>query len=253
MTGSERNTQRCVAKIHTHKYTYTELRRTSAHAQTQPYARTHTHAQTCPCTKVLVESPTWLTCPPLPSLPTSVFPSRGQPDLDRDFRHPRVKGERALKRDIAKAKSLFSEGILAAESVPQTPRLSRIATEWDLLPPVPDIISAVGGFTKHYFQLGFIQKELFPRRLEANHRSVSVLLLLGILSISARFTPAIACSYGGGIQATELFMERAQNLANLEIYEEPSLERCQGFYLLSLAQQGSGWKNRSYVSVRGAV
>ena len=57
------------------------------------------------------------------------------------------------------------------------------ADEWDLLPPLPDIIEAVHLFTRNYFQLGFIPKELFPRQLEQDHRSVSVFLLLAILSI----------------------------------------------------------------------
>lgn len=126
------------------------------------------------------------------------------------------------------------------------------ADEWDLLPPLPDIIEAVHLFTRNYFQLGFIPKELFPRQLEQDHRSVSVFLLLAILSISARFSARLVDRYDGEIKAAAFFMERASALALSELYQEPSLERCQGFYLLSLAQQGSGMRNASYVGGTGS-
>jgi hypothetical protein len=56
--------------------------------------------------------------------------------------------------------------------------------------------------------------------------------------------------YGSGICAAETFMERATTLSLREIYYPPSLERCQGFYLLSIAQQGSEDRNRSSVCRR---
>jgi hypothetical protein len=120
--------------------------------------------------------------------------------------------------------------------------------EWDLLPPPSEVIEAVNTFTRHYFQLGFIPKIAFTERLRTNHRSVSVFLLLGILSISARFTPSLVERYGSGVKAAEKFMERASAVALNELYKEPDLERCQGFYLLSIAQQGSGLKSQSSVS-----
>ena len=119
--------------------------------------------------------------------------------------------------------------------------------EWDQLPPLTDIIDGINRFTRHYFQLGFIPKRQFPERLLKDHRSVSVFLVVSILSISARLSPALSVRYGSGIQAAEYFMERAAALAYDEIYEEPTLERCQAFYLFSIAQQGSGLRNQSYV------
>jgi hypothetical protein len=109
-------------------------------------------------------------------------------------------------------------------------------------------VEAVNSFTLRYFQLGFIPKQLFSSRLTQNHRSVSVFLLLSILSISARFTSSLARRHGSAVRAAELFMESASNMAMGEVYAHPTLERCQAFYLLSIAQQGSGLKNRSYVS-----
>lgn len=130
---------------------------------------------------------------------------------------------------------------------PVPPKNVKGVDPWDYLPPLPDVIDAVNQFTRNYFQLGFIPKQTFPERLRTDHRSISVFLLLSILSISARFTPALVERYGGGMKAAEIFMERASAVALTELYEVPSLERCQAFYLLSIAQQGSGLKNKSYV------
>ena len=121
--------------------------------------------------------------------------------------------------------------------------------EWDCLPPVPEIIDAVHMFTRHYFQLGFIHKASFTDELASNPRSMSVFLLLGILSISARFTPSLIARYGSAVKAAETFMERCSAVALNELYKEPNLERCQGFYLLGIAQQGSGYNDKSYVSL----
>src|SRR5690606_16629548 len=71
-----------------------------------------------------------------------------------------------------------------------------VASEWDYLPPLPDILEGVTNFTRHYFQLGFIPLERFlarireadPRhgnggRSKDGQRSVTPFLLLSILSI----------------------------------------------------------------------
>lgn len=115
------------------------------------------------------------------------------------------------------------------------------------------MIDGVDKFTSCYFQLGFISKRSYLERLGEDHRSTSIFLLLCILSISARITPSIANRYGGGIEAAQFFVRRASILASGEIYECPTLERCQAFYLLSVAQQGNGENNRSYVSRLSAV
>lgn len=119
--------------------------------------------------------------------------------------------------------------------------------EWKTLPPIEDLIDGVNCFTRHYFQLGFIHKQKYTEQLRTNHRSTSVFLLLSILSISARLSQALRARYGGRIEAAKYFTSRASSLALGEVYETPTLERCQAFYLLSLAQQGSGESNKSYV------
>ncbi|KAM0283729.1 hypothetical protein ACHAQH_002318 [Verticillium albo-atrum] len=178
----------------------------------------------------------------------SIFPVRGQPDDDRDYRHPRMRAEKASKRDINKSRREVLDAPVIPLSVTPAGR-PNLSDEWDLLPPLPEIVEAVHLFTRKYFQLGFIPKQLFPARLQRDHRSVSVFLLLSILSISARFSLALTRRYQGEIKAADFFMERASALALNELYQEPTLERCQAFYLLSIAQQGSGWRNRSYINL----
>ncbi|KAM5348792.1 hypothetical protein ACJ41O_008615 [Fusarium nematophilum] len=170
-----------------------------------------------------------------------IFPVRGQPDHDREFRHPRVRAEKTARRDPAKVR----REILDAPVRP----LGKPDDEWERLPPLADIIDGINRFTRHYFQLGFIPKHQFPERLLNDYRSVSVFLVVSILSISARLSPTLAARYGSGMKAAEFFMERAAHLAYGELYEEPTLERCQAFYLLSIAQQGSGWRNKSYINM----
>ncbi|GKT42592.1 uncharacterized protein ColSpa_02773 [Colletotrichum spaethianum] len=158
-----------------------------------------------------------------------------------------MRAEKTAKREADKAKR--SASVASVPRGPSAPALRKPADEWEFLPPLPEIIDAVHIFTRKYFQLGFIPKELFPLQLQRDHRSVSVFLLLGILSVSARFSPALAHRYQGEMKAVDYFMERASTMALDELYQEPTLERCQGFYLLSLAQQGSGWRNRSYINI----
>lgn len=115
------------------------------------------------------------------------------------------------------------------------------------MPPMPEIIEAVDRFTQRYFQLGFLPKRQYRDRLRKDRQSINMFLLLSILSISARLSPLMAKRYGTGMKASEFFMSRASDLAIGEVYEEPTLERCQAFYLLSIAQQGSGYNHKSYV------
>lgn len=120
---------------------------------------------------------------------------------------------------------------------------------WDLLPPLEQVIDAVNMFTRQYFQLGFIPRHTFVQQLRQQPRSVSVFLLLSLLSVSGRMTPSLVEAYGGAGPTAELFMDRASTVALTELYQEPTLSRCQAFYLLSLAQQGSGYRNKSYVNL----
>lgn len=172
----------------------------------------------------------------------SIFPVRGQPDMDRDYRHPRTRADKSSKSvsNSAKPRRSIAEGSQAPQQ--------RQADNWEGLPPLEDLIDGVNLFTKQYFQLGFIPKEQYPERLRKDLRSTSLFLLMSILSISARLSPAFKVRYGNGVKAAEYFMERASSIAFEEVYQEPTLERCQAFYLLSIAQQGSGERNKSYVS-----
>lgn len=176
---------------------------------------------------------------------SSVFPIRGQPDSDRDYRHPRTRAERVPKRDPNKGRRATAEPVGSILASPGQQSMT-VEDEWALLPPLNEVIEAVDTFTCHYFQLGFIPKQRFPERLAQDHLSVSPFLLLTILSVSARFTPSLSQRFSSGVKAAETFMEHAQRLAITKIYD-PSLETCQAFYLLSISQQGSGWKNPSYV------
>jgi hypothetical protein len=173
----------------------------------------------------------------------SIFPVRGQPDDDRQYRHPRIRASKQVnKKDTARSRrSTLGSRLDSPSSAP--------ADEWEDLPPLSEIIDAVNRFTRHYFQLGFIPKQQFSERLRKDHRSVNLFLLLSILSISARLSPALTKRYGTGVAAAEFFMDRAAAMAMRELYQEPTLERCQGFYLLSIAQQGNGIRNQSHVCV----
>jgi hypothetical protein len=169
------------------------------------------------------------------------FLERGQPDHDRDFRHPRVRADKSGRRDPAKAR----RDILDAPVKP-----NKMNSEWERLPPIPEIIDGINRFTRYYFQLGFIPKEQFPRRLLQDHQSVSIFLVVSILSISARLSPPLATRYGSGMKAAEFFMERAAAIAPSEIFAPRyTLESCQAFYLLSIAQQGSGLRNESHMNM----
>ncbi|KAF4509886.1 hypothetical protein G6O67_001823 [Ophiocordyceps sinensis] len=173
-----------------------------------------------------------------------VFPVRGQPDQDRDYRHPRARAERSSRHAVAKLRRSILDGPVASNHSPD---------EWHDLPPLPDLVDGVNRFTRYYFQLGFIPKHHYPARLRNDHRSVNLFLLLGILSISARLSPSLKARYGTGVRAAEFFIERASDMAIGEVYQEPTLERCQAFYLLSIAQQGNGLRNKSYINMGIAV
>lgn len=178
-----------------------------------------------------------------------IFPARGQPGTDREYRHPRQRAPRAPKPTAAAVAAAAADGRVSAPRPRSLSGAGQAVDEWLDMPPLEDIIDAVDRFTKSYHQLSFIPKQQFRKKLEQDHRSVNIFLLLGILGISARMTPALIKEYGSGMQAAEHFMGRAVEIASSEIYLGPTLERCQAFYLLSLAQQGSGLKNDSYLNI----
>ncbi|KAI0602572.1 hypothetical protein F4775DRAFT_144506 [Biscogniauxia sp. FL1348] len=177
-----------------------------------------------------------------------VFPSRGDADQDRQFRHPRQRADRKSKGDIVRVKkeSAVSPALLHNALVDLKP--PKVANEWDLLPSLDIVLDNIDTFTKHFYQLGFVPKKTFPKGLRENPESMSVFLLLSMLCISARFNNYFIKTYGDGLKPATEFMQRAQRLAIHELYQEPTLERCQAFYLLSIAEQGSGKSNTSYIS-----
>ncbi|TLD33648.1 hypothetical protein PspLS_01382 [Pyricularia sp. CBS 133598] len=186
-----------------------------------------------------------------------IFPVRGQPDKDREYRHPRTKAEKSALRTNIRARG-GADSLIA--SVPPSSASGHLALggqlgspedddPWQILPALPVIIDAVTSFVHHYFQLGFIPKQMFMERLRTDHRSISPFLLLGIISISARFTPSLVKQYRTGIEASEVYIASASRLALKLLYDKPSLQTCQGFYLLSIAQQGSGLKNASFLNL----
>lgn len=167
--------------------------------------------------------------------------------MDRDYRHPRTRSDKVDKSTTGSTTGSAAKSRRSTTSGPSaSPR--HLADDWESLPPTQEIIDAVNLFTKQYFQLGFIPKEQYPERLRKNLRATSLFLLTSILSISARLSPALKLRYGNGVKAAGFFMGKASSIANEELYQEPTLERCQAFYLLSIAQQGSGERNSSYVS-----
>lgn len=172
----------------------------------------------------------------------SIFPVRGQPDLDREYRHPRTRQDKSSKnRTPAKRPTPGADDSSGAPH-------RRPTDDWHGLPPLEDLIHGVELFTRYYLQLGFIPKDHYVKRLRNDLRSTSLFLLVSILSISARLSPAFRLRYGGGAQAALHFMERASAVAAKEVHQEPTLERCQAFLLLSIAQQGNAERNKSYVS-----
>lgn len=177
----------------------------------------------------------------------SVFPTRGDSDADRNFRHPRLRktpGKSKGDTSSVKRESTTSTGVY--DILANVKNLDS-DDEWTLLPEIRLVKEGINAFTLHYFQLGFIPKDRFPARVEQRPDSVSVFLLLSILSISARFNKSFEIKYGSGQKACAEFMQRCEMLALEQIYKAPTLERCQAFFLLSIAQQGSGKTSASYV------
>ncbi|KAI1778988.1 hypothetical protein F4818DRAFT_437789 [Hypoxylon cercidicola] len=176
----------------------------------------------------------------------SVFPTRGEMDQDRQFRHPRMRADKKSKSDIKVKREPPSPGLLHKALADYRPL--KLENEWDLLPGVDAVVDGINTFTRNYYQLGFIPKKRFPKQVQDNPSSMSVFLLLSILAISSRFNKAMIEAYGDGLKAATEFMHKAQCLAIHELYQQPTLERCQAFYLLSIAEQGSGKSNTSYIS-----
>lgn len=84
-------------------------------------------------------------------------------------------------------------------------------------------------------------------QLQTTPESLSVFLLLSMLSISARFTPTLVQRYETPSKAAQVFAKRAQTLVGEEILGAPTLDRAQAFFLCSIWNWGSGYRDRSWV------
>lgn len=103
-----------------------------------------------------------------------------------------------------------------------------------------------------YFQLGFTPKSAFLQAVARDRTQISTFLLSCILSVSARFTPALVRRYGSAAKATDHFLEICRTMALTEMYR-PSLERTQAFFLLAISEWGNGDKDRSSMDMGIAV
>lgn len=165
-----------------------------------------------------------------------------------------MRAEKNSKRDPNKVRREILDAPILRPPIP--PQKTKGFDEWDMVPDLPCIVEAIKRFTQVYFQLGFIPKTRFIQNLTSNwnQRSVSAFWLTSLLATAARFTPSLIQKHDNSpIKAAETYMDRASALAINELYKEPTLERCQAFYLLSIAQQGSGWGNRSYINLGIAI
>ncbi|TPX14484.1 uncharacterized protein E0L32_005448 [Thyridium curvatum] len=174
---------------------------------------------------------------------------RGDPDEDRQFRHPRKKSQNPLRRGGAAARPRRE----AIESPPLTLRPFSDQNEiMDVLPPFREIVDAVHYLIGHEFQLSFIPKAHLLLSLTGG-RAPSAFLLLGILCLSARYTPSLAQRHGSPNAATEVYLAHAQSIAQDAIWGGPCLDKCQAFYFISKAQLYSGNKSGAHQSLGIAI
>ncbi|KIW19657.1 hypothetical protein PV08_00231 [Exophiala spinifera] len=137
---------------------------------------------------------------------------------------------------------------------PMTARKMQVYTSdvWSLLPPHEELIQGCRIFVTTCIQIGFTPRALFLEQLENDRRSVNVFLLVSMLAISARFTPALCKRFGGSSQASEFFAEIAHTMIADEMWET-CLENAQAFFLLGMADWGKGDRARSSINMGIAV
>lgn len=215
------------------------------------------------------------------------FLRRGEVDQDRTYRHPRG-DRRASAAPQTNQNGHGISGVIAAAATasPETPASSsgsrsivsgvtgiplgaspsqrevllldtpslprQTGPGWESLPPFEEVVDGVKALTTSFFQLGFLPKSLFFEELRRDRSAVSVFLLFGILSVSARFTPSLVRRYQGGTKATQTFLDRASYLVPDHMFA-PTLDSIQGFFLMSIAEWGNGDKNRSLVYMGIAI
>ncbi|KUJ10420.1 uncharacterized protein LY89DRAFT_562387, partial [Mollisia scopiformis] len=121
-----------------------------------------------------------------------------------------------------------------------------------ILPPFNEVLKGCRIFFTSCFQLGFLPKAIFFESLATNRDSINVFLILGILSVSARFTKCLVNRYGDATKATDYFINRASELLPNEIFK-PSVERIQALFLLGVAEWVQGNRTRSAILMGIAV
>lgn len=205
-----------------------------------------------------------------------VFAHRFEADTDRAYRHPRsgtsqglgqgglddTNGTPTLARESNQAQNSPTIGTAASEgglpvhspagSLVSQPSISTQRIGWESLPPYDEVFDGVQTLTTSFFQLGFLPRTLFFEKLRKDRGSVDIFLLLGILSVSARFTPSLVRRYQGGGNATQVFLGQATCLVQGQMFT-PTLESIQGFFLMSIAEWGNGDKHRSLVYMGIAI
>ncbi|KAK8024040.1 hypothetical protein PG993_012106 [Apiospora rasikravindrae] len=175
------------------------------------------------------------------------YPGRGESTEDRQFRHPR---QRADRKPNGKTPRVNKENTVSPSLTTSSNTLDWDGDELALLTDVETVKEGVRAFTQHFFQLGFIATEDFLLQVEREPGKIGAFLLVSILSISARFNR----NYEAAQKAVQSYLDCAEKLALRELYQQPvTLERCQAFFLLSIAQHGMGDTSRSNINMGIAI
>ncbi|KAK8070885.1 hypothetical protein PG997_011088 [Apiospora hydei] len=177
----------------------------------------------------------------------SFYPGRGESTEDRQFRHPR---QRADRKPNGKPPRVNKENAVSPSLTTSSNTLDWDGDELALLADVETVKEGVRAFTQHFFQLGFIATEDFLLQVEREPGKIGAFLLVSILSISARFNR----NYEAAQKVVQSYLDCAEKLALRELYQQPiTLERCQAFFLLSIAQHGMGDTSRSNINMGIAI
>ncbi|GEM06656.1 zn(2)-C6 fungal-type transcription factor [Rhodotorula toruloides] len=121
------------------------------------------------------------------------------------------------------------------------------ATTFDeaVLPPPDLVFEACQNFFQCYTQLGFLHRPSFLHQLQTQPDSISPFLVLCIIVISSRITPALADRYTSPALAAGAFAKLAHSRVLNELSRPPSLELVQALLLLSLHDAGTLFEYRA--------
>ncbi|KAK0469055.1 fungal-specific transcription factor domain-containing protein [Desarmillaria tabescens] len=187
------------------------------------------------------------------------FLPRGMSAIDRAPRPPQNRKRQTRPKDLDGGRHTDGyDGAKAGPLSPQSPverfcdncsqsLTSKSSSHQDLLPPHEELVEACEWFFSTYFQLGFLHKPTFMHTLQTSPQSLSTFLLLSMLSVSARFTPTLIQRFSTPVNAANTFAKRAQSLVGQELLAAASLDRAQAFFLCSIWNWGSGFRDRSWI------